>query len=102
MKKTSMTICFVVLLLLVHITQAEERLAAAISSVVFLRSDGKAAEFKYGSGVFVATEKNPYLVTAGHVAKALTLQATATVRSESDKPLTILIADLNPKELAFN
>jgi len=100
-RRTSLLMCFVAIFLIIYeiCAIAEERLDDAVSSVVFFKSDGQSDKYKFGTGFFLLGDKGAYLITVAHVARSLTLKATATIRSEGDKPFTFLITDLTPLKL---
>jgi len=48
----------------------------------------------YGTGFFVARERQLFLVTAEHVARGITLETNATIRDTGDKAYTVSLQEL--------
>jgi len=59
-------------------------------------------ETVFGSGVLINFNNHPYLVTANHLSKQMTLTALAVFKGRNDEPIVIPFSDLTLKKTGLN
>ncbi len=92
----NLKICVIIIVLTSNFCIAQKNKSAIdefLNTVAYIQ-DTVGLNIKYGTAFFVFNDTYGFLVTAKHVAKNMTENASITIRSTNDTPVTILLKEL--------
>lgn len=93
MKPLSLSILFITLFNYVSLGQTDTSIVTKLSVTVLALRNGESS----GTGSFIMTDSNSYIVTASHVAKLMNQNTILIIQGDHNKPITLKITDLaNP------
>ncbi len=75
-------------------TSSAQTIDELSSTIAFLSEKLPNNKVQYGTGFFVSSEKNLYLITAQHVSNFLTINSNITIRTENDIPFKLKFTDI--------